>query len=370
MKRVLSFLWSLLQSRRRRVIPPRMLTYTVTFSCNAKCIMCDSWKMTSPDDLSLEELQSIVPQLPRMDAIRLTGGEPFVRKDLLEIAHLMQDHLKPMILHITTNAFLTDRIVRFCEQRQQKNPLMVLISVDGIGEKHNHIRGNSNAFDHVTDTIRELAPRRKELRLHLAVNQTIVDAEGIEHYRRLREFLKPWDIRNQMVMAYDVSATYNLDRGVDVAPTEMGELTTFGQFTEEQVRELVDEGEKGLPNYQCAERLVERDYLRGIAHRLLANQGKPNPRCVALNAHLRLFPNGDVPTCQFNSQVVGNLRRESFEELWQKATTNKQREWVAKCPGCWAECEVLPSAIYTGDLARELVAGSVSKSLMRLPIIT
>ena len=34
----------------------------------------------------------------------------------------------------------------------------------------------------------------------------------------------------------------------------------------------------------------------------------------------------------------------------------KQRNWLYKCPGCWAECEVLPSAIYTGDLLKRMLA--------------
>ena len=60
-----------------------------------------------------------------------------------------------------------------------------------------------------------------------------------------------------------------------------------------------------------ADRLVRRYYLRGIGNRLLSGRAMPQPPCVALNSHLRLLPNGDVPTCQFNGQIVGNLCRQS-----------------------------------------------------------
>jgi hypothetical protein len=63
-----------------------------------------------------------------------------------------------------------------------------------------------------------------------------------------------------------------------------------------------------------------------------------------------------VPTCQFNTREVGSLRHQSFEELWRGTPIEEQRGWVRRCPGCWAECEVLPNAVYTGGLARELVA--------------
>jgi AdoMet-dependent heme synthase len=56
----------------------------------------------------------------------------------------------------------------------------------------------------------------------------VVDAEGVEHYRELRDFLKPLGVRNNMVMAYDSSATYHLDEQADVAPTEIGQFFTFG----------------------------------------------------------------------------------------------------------------------------------------------
>ena len=355
--RLLSFLHTVGRARRRAVTLPRFLTYIVTFSCNARCIMCDSWRKPSPNDLSIDEIGNIFNKLPRMDAVRLTGGEPFVRRDLLDIAHLVQDKLKPLMIHVTTNGFLTDRIVQFCEKRRRDVPLSMLVSVDGMDEKHNHVRGHDKAWDFIVRTLNALAPRQKELRMSLSVNQTIVDAEGVEHYKRLREFLEPLGVRNNVVMAYDLSATYNLEEELEVAPSQIGQFTTFGEFTEEHLQTLFDEIEKDLTNYPLLDRLAKRYYLQGIRNRLLDGEGVPNPKCVALNSHLRLLPDGRVPTCQFNTTSVGNLKEEKFANLWANGRIGKQREWVNKCPGCWAECEVLPSAIYTGDLLRAVWSG-------------
>ncbi|MBI1289802.1 radical SAM protein [bacterium] len=353
LKRIPGYIRALHRNNRRETNQPRFLTHTVTFTCNARCIMCDSWKLTAKGDLTLDEIERIYAQLPTMDAVRLTGGEPFVRKDLLEIAHLVQRRLRPFFLHITSNGFLTDRIVTFCERREKSIPLQLLISIDGLAEKHNHVRGRDTAWETATRTLKELAPRRKELNLSLAVNQTIVDAEGAEHYRLLREELRPLGIHNHFVMAYDTSATYNLEREKEIAPAEIGQFTTFGEFSQEQLRDLLDEVESDLDRYPLKERLAKRYYMRGIRNRLLHGHGFPNPKCVALSTHMRLFPNGDVPTCQFNSKTVGNLREQSFAEVWQSARADHQRQWVRRCPGCWAECEVLPNAIYTGDLLKE-----------------
>jgi len=353
LKRIPGYLRTLRRNSRRELGLPRFLTYTVTFTCNARCIMCDSWKLDSEGDLTIAEVEAVFRQLPQMDAVRLTGGEPFVRKDLPEIADLVHHRLRPFFLHITTNGFLTDRIISFCEKRDRSLPLQLLISIDGLEEKHNKVRGRDTAWKTATRTLRELAPRRRELNLGLAVNQTVVDAEGAENYRLLRDELAPLGIHNHFVMAYDTSATYNLEREKELPPSEIGQFTTFGDFTTEQLKNLLDEVESDLDHYPLKERLAKRYYLRGIRNRLLHGRGFPNPKCVALSSHMRLFPNGDVPTCQFNSKTIGNLKTQSFREVWFGEKAGRQRGWVHRCPGCWAECEVLPNAIYTGDLLKE-----------------
>ncbi len=356
LNRTLSFMRSVYRNRNDQTDLPRFLTYTVTFGCNAKCIMCDSWKMPAKGDLTLDEVDGIFAQLPVMDAIRLTGGEPFVRRDLPEIGQIAQTRLKPLVLHITTNGFLTDRVVSYCEKRDRSVPLQMLVSIDGVGDKHNHVRGSTQAWNMVMETIRALAPHQKRLRLRLGVNQTIVDAEGADHYKQLREVLRPFGVHNNVVLAYDMSATYNMEKDVDIAPKEIGQFTTFGEFTDDNLRDLLNEVEEDAKSLPFGERLAKRYYLKGIRNRLLKKQGTPNPKCVALKAHLRIFPNGDVPTCQFNSHVVGNLRSSSFKEIWSSVAAAEQRTWVKKCPGCWAECEVLPSAIYTLDLLKPTFA--------------
>ena len=334
-----------------RTTQPRFLTHTVTFGCNARCMMCDSWKLPTAGDLTTEEIASIYKGLPTMDVVRLTGGEPFARRDMVDINNLALRHLRPLVVHVTTNGFLTDRIVEFCEQRDASVPLLMMISIDGVGEKHNEIRGHSKAYDFAIRTIEELAPRRAELGLSLSVNQTIVDAEGAAQYPQLRDILAKHSVHNQIVMAYDTSATYNLERDLNVAPEEIGQFSTFGTFTDNDLRTLLDTVENDLTNLPMADRMAKRYYIDGIRKRLLGDkQTAITPPCVAVHQHLRLFPNGDVPTCQFNTEVIGNLRDLSFAELWKSERADEQRAWVRACPGCWAECEVLPSAIYTLDI--------------------
>ena len=339
----------IVRNRMGAVTRPRFLTYLVTFACNARCIMCDSWRKDSSDVLTLGEIANIFDQLPRMDAVRLSGGEPFVRADLPEIARLAEERLCPLALHVTTNGFLTRRIVDFCEQRSRRRPLHLLVSLDGVGSAHNQVRGRDTAWSAAIATAQALAPRQRELSLRLAVNQTIVNAEGLRNYRQLRDILQPLGVRLNVVVAYDVSATYARQDERDVAPKQPGEFGTFARLSPEATRELLDELERDTGAQPLPERWARRYYLRGIRNRLLRAVALPNPICVALRSHLRVYPNGDVPTCQFNGRRVGNLRRQHFEAVWFGQPAHQQRQWVRQCPGCWAECEVIPNAVYSGD---------------------
>ena len=83
--RAFGWLKALVRARRRQPDRPRFLTYLTTFRCNARCVMCDSWQKGGGDELSLAAIEGIFAQLPRLDAVRLSGGEPFLRRDLREI---------------------------------------------------------------------------------------------------------------------------------------------------------------------------------------------------------------------------------------------------------------------------------------------
>jgi hypothetical protein len=118
----------------------------------------------------------------------------------------------------------------------------------------------------------------------------------------------------------------------------------------EQLVSFLNSVQKDLVHYPRLTRLAKHYYLKGIKNRLLHHNGFPNPKCVALSSHLRLMPDGSIPTCQFNSTRIGNLCRQDFTSIWFGHIAANQRQWVNHCSGCWAECEILPNALYSGDI--------------------
>jgi MoaA/NifB/PqqE/SkfB family radical SAM enzyme len=234
-----------------------------------------------------------------------------------------------------------------------------MVSLDGVGETHDQNRGRRVSYRAAIDSIRRLAELR-DSGIRVSVNHTVISARSLADAERLREELGDLDVDVQTVLAYAESSMYSLanrgkkathaivPRGYPLHPDLAGADTTG--FVERELERAETLRTAGM-------RLGKRYYLKGLLARLRDEENpKPQPRCVALRSHLRLLPDGRVPVCQFNTEAVGSLLDSSLEELWNAQPTREARQWVDDCPGCWAECEVIPSAIYTGDILNPLHA--------------
>lgn len=306
--------------------------------------------------MTLHEINQALDKLPKMDVVRLSGGEPFLRKDLPEIVEIVSKKIQPILLHITTNGWLYDRIIELCKSRSKDTPLEILVSLDGMKKTHDHQRGRKGMFDRCIELLQILAPMRKDLNLTLAVNQTITNPSNIADYTQLHERLRALGVSHQVVFAYEDSALYHGDQGGYRLHEAGNGLLPYGTFSEDLLVDFFHQLTSDLRAESFLRRTAKAYYLHGLRNRLIHGKSRPNPICVALGTHMRLLPNGDVPTCLFNEKVVGNLIRHDFNRIWAGEQANRQREWVKGCSGCFAECEVLPNAVYTGDLVKWLVA--------------
>lgn len=351
--RALSYLRAVAGNRRGEVPRPAWCTYLVTYRCNARCGMCDSWRVKPGKELTVDEVEAMFRRVGSLDIVRLTGGEPFLRDDFAALAAAVVRAARPLVLHVTTNGSFPDRVVEFAASFEAPSRLSVLVSVDGLPDEQLRSRGAQVTFDRVYDTVRRLRALARR-GLTVAVNHTIVSPQSLADHEPLRARFAALGVAVQSVLAYADSAMYGLKlrgkraehlivpRGYPLHPALSG-VDAVG-FVERELRAI-----DAIDN--LALRAAKRYYLRGLLARLRGDADpQPHPRCVALRSHLRLLPDGGVPVCQFNTEQIGNLATQSYEEIWHGARATAARRWVDACPGCWAECEVVPSAIYTADL--------------------
>jgi molybdenum cofactor biosynthesis enzyme MoaA len=104
---------SVVNNKVNRIDLPSMVTFIVTWRCNLRCFMCDVWKKTDHDDMTPEEAGAIFKQFPKLDTLRLTGGEPFLRRDFDALVGNILENVDPTVVHLTTAGVMYERIVNF-----------------------------------------------------------------------------------------------------------------------------------------------------------------------------------------------------------------------------------------------------------------
>jgi MoaA/NifB/PqqE/SkfB family radical SAM enzyme len=315
--------------------------------------MCDSWRLRPGQELTPPQVRQVFAKIGRLDVVRLTGGEPFLRDDFADVAAAVDEQSRPGVLHVTTNGSFPDRIIGFAEAFPSPRRLRFLISFDGLETAHNASRGANVTFATAAETVERLA-RLRHRGIQVSVNHTIASVQSLEDHAGLVERFAPLGVSVQPVIAYSESAMYSLKR-VGRKAEDLIEATGYPLHPNLKGADVMGFVRRQLDDLgtirDIPTRVAKRYYLRGLLARLRRDPDpRPHPKCVALRSHLRLLPDGRVPVCQFNTETAGNLLHQSFEEVWHGTPSQSARQWVDDCPGCWAECEVIPSALYSGDL--------------------
>lgn len=114
-------------------------TVIVTYRCNAHCNMCDCFKHpTKPEE---EITLDVIRKLPEMAFTNITGGEPFIRRDLPDIVREL--YKKSDRIVISTNGYFTDRIISLCREFPKVG---IRISIEGLQKTNDSIRGIPDGF--------------------------------------------------------------------------------------------------------------------------------------------------------------------------------------------------------------------------------
>lgn len=343
-----------------RVPRPRWCTYLVCFRCNARCGMCDSWRMKRGTEMTAAQVREVFTRIGRLDVVRLSGGEPFLREDFADLADAVFESSRPDVVHVTTNGSFPQRVADFVQGFRAPGRLRFMVSLDGLATAHDANRGPDASFATAMQTVHGLASQSRR-GVKVSVNHTVIDEQSLADHETLARQCAELGVEVHAVLAYEESSMYGRKRqgrrSEDLIPIvgyplhpKLQDADALG-FARRQLQGVAAMRDPLL-------RIGKRYYLRGLVQRLEGTEKpRPRPRCVALRSHLRLLPDGSVPVCQFNTGRVGHLVEQRFDDVWHGAAANDQRAWVDACTGCWAECEVVPNALYSGDMLREVFRG-------------
>jgi MoaA/NifB/PqqE/SkfB family radical SAM enzyme len=174
-----------------RVLP---INYTLLIStqCNARCKTCNIFKQKH-NELKINEWDKILKSLGRSPFwVTISGGEPFLQPHLVKLCQLTFQICRPAILTIPTNAFLWEIIPRKTEailNSAPKTKVIINLSLDGVGEKHDEIRGakgNFAAFEKTYQGLKKLKQKYQNFTLGI---HSVISKFNIQNTEELFDFV-------------------------------------------------------------------------------------------------------------------------------------------------------------------------------------
>lgn len=295
-----------------------------TFRCNAKCHMCDIWKYPTKrdDELAPEVIEKLPDGLGR---VNLTGGEPMLREDIEEFVKILSR--KAQLVEISTNGFFTDRIIGIAEKYPSK--VMFRISIEGLPKLNDELRGLKNGFDHALRTV-------------LALKKTKVKDYGFSIVicdKSAPDLISAYQLSSQLGVEFGNSTMHNswyfhkhdnalYDRDLAIA-------------TEKRFIEAL------LASDRADLKMRVKDWLRAyfnlnILHHL-EDKGNIMANCCAGRDLFFVDPRGNVLPCNGSQDpwIMGNLKEQSWDEIWNGSQAEAVRKTV---DGCDRSCAFIGTA--------------------------
>jgi radical SAM protein with 4Fe4S-binding SPASM domain len=308
--------------------------------------MCNIWEIYRKDptnyqtELTLSEIKTLFSQstyLQSLDEIVITGGEPFLHKDLAPMAAFFMEVYPPATLVIISNGFSPPLISGKLKEIMALAPagrLPVLVfSLDGLGEDHDRIRGEPDGFKRVLASINAVREIAQDIRLTLSFT---VMRDNYHTLPEVYQLAKSLDMTFTMRFA-EISQAYYDNASLDKSWSE-AELGRVEGMVHDIVTDL--ERQRGL-----VPRLFNPDTY--FFDKMVAYKRTPQRlfKCFSGTHSFFLDPWGNVYACIFGPESSwGNIKKVPFDQLWQSRLATDCRQFIAdeRCH-CWTECEVLPS---------------------------
>lgn len=304
---------------------PMGLVYEATMRCNLKCEFCyvgdllnleGEWRQ----ELSMDALRRAFPQGDLQ--VSLTGGEIFMRKDIMTVLDLFREK-GYACGYLTTNGTIinderADALATLAQQGFLKH---ISVSIDGPNDLHDKARGVKGTFERTAAGLRRLqeASRRKGAALRVSINTTVahesldtldqivdvaeelgVDAIGLNHL--MFSTAEERDETLRLIGETDpkiISTFITEDPGVDPARVRT------------QVAALQE---------KCRQRGILFDYRPKVHQPLVQNYYTPGTalagRCLYPFLQARVSFSGKVFFCPFIRVEVGDLTDSTLEEVW------------------------------------------------------
>ena len=293
---------------------PTDVSIITTYRCQMRCKMCNIWE--NPTDSQKEIAPKELEILPKLKFVNITGGEPFVRRDLEEIVEVM--FTKSDRIVISTSGYHYKRILKLAERFPN---IGIRVSIEGLSQRNDDLRGREGGFDRGLKTLlglREMGV--KDIGFGITVSNKNSE---------------------DMLWLYRLSKELGL---------EFATATFHNSFYFHKEDNIVNNKDEVIENFhKLIEMLMKennpKSWFRAFFNLGLINYirgGKRMLPCEAGTANFFIEPYGDVYPCngleeRYWKESMGNIRDyDKFEDLWFSEQAEKVKSLVRTCPkNCW-----------------------------------
>ena len=261
-----------------------------------------------------------IKKLPKMYFTNITGGEPFIRTDLKDIVREL--YKKSDRIVISTNGFFTDRIVDLCKEFPQ---IGIRISIEGLEQTNNEIRGLQNGYQRGYGTLKKL---REMGMKDVGFGMTVQD-------KNAPDLVPLYKISDEMGMEFATASLHNSFYFVE-AKNIIHDRPMVAKNFENLVNELLRSNSP-------------KKWFRAYFNHGLINYIYGQKRLLPCDMSFDTFfidPYGDVMPCNGtkDKEVMGNLNNQTWDELWNSPEAEKVRAKVRCCDrDCWMIGSVSPA---------------------------
>ena len=326
--------------------PPSVITLAVTDYCNLDCKMCPfQHSEIEKNHLDFELIRKLIDQIyPFKPYISLCGrGEPFLHPKFFEIISYIKS--KGLWCAVDTNGTL---IEKNADQLLSSKIDLVNVSIDGVGEIHDQIRGVPGAFQKAIDGIRALKAKSPKFRPIIRIN-CVITGYSFNHLEEVYQLAKDLGIdilnlshsmyvRTEKMLHAQDKLSQNLPQAREKISWDTVDVDAESIDYEKLAKTIdrlkrKDEGVivTVIPNLTDSEKLQRYYSFKGFVV-------KREAKCAW--KHTNIYPNGDVELCD-GLYPMGNLKDSDFLEIWNNENFREFRKKLKKMkrfPICAACC--------------------------------
>jgi MoaA/NifB/PqqE/SkfB family radical SAM enzyme len=316
---------------------PDFCSVAVTWKCPSACATCGIWNAPlSKEEMTLEEYARVLqdPLVQKTKVWEITGGEPLMYKDIFGLLDLCFETLpKSVQIRIGTNCILDERLMELLDTFK-KYPLYLSLSLDGLGDLHDKIRGSQGNFKKVAGIMDHLKILQSMGSPIVFGASICVSRLNVDHVPELTAWLGKRKVPYQLTPVVFPPYAQNKYARVD-----QKELDFLNRKDREKAIDLFSK--YGKETYK-------------IFLKYWSGQFYKKAPCYALLKYIHFRPNGDVESCMWKPVNIGNLKYQSFTQIWKARRTAAFRKNIHSCKECSSihpnMCDALNNYYFHGYL--------------------